>query len=590
MKFIPHSHGLRSFIITLALAASIPASAKPITESFTLQPGWNAVYFQVEPTDSDPAVVFSSPAISQVWTESVSDSPVQYISSLTESNWNEKTGLRYIPAAQPGAFVSNLFRVLGNTGYLVEVEGGSSVSLIVTGEPSLRPVSWRAESYTLSGLSLDSAQAISVGDYFLPSLAHTGQKVRTLNSLGNWIETTASSVAAVGNAYWVYTTSGSTYEGPLRIEAPSSEGILFVGESSQATVTLENLTGAPITVMIENSDSLPLLYKDYDPLTGAIWPALSTHTITINAFQTRTVEVGIRKTLLGGATEGNLKITGGGCQKYLPILIGDELEAVLLASGLKGEGTSQRGARQKSGVEAAGESLSPYAGLWIGQVLVDEVAFVNDGNPAQRSNPVPAAASFPMRLLVHFDGSGAATLLGQVTVMKTNEGDDEKFVLISDSSLLNSYDGATIVDGEPFGYRISALAFGGTDASGTAMIGSLTSGLSATLTIAKADPVNPYRHRYHPDHDGLNPFYQPYDPEPSSPILQELWDVSRTITLTLPTITLDQTQPPGASESDLRGTYEEVVTGMHKRSITSRGEFSLQRLVKIPDLNPAPVE
>lgn len=565
------------FFCWMGLTLATPhLTAAPIVEQHTLQPGWNAVYLQVEPGDPSPAAVFDHPAIEQVWTESVSGTSTQFITNINEPDWNVKAGLRFVPASRPDSFVTNLYSILGNTGYLVKVSGAAPVNLSVTGEPSLRPVNWRANSFTLSGLSLDPGDSISVGDYFLNSPPHSGQKLLTLNSSGNWIEPAPSTVAAPGKAYWVFSTSGSTHEGPLRVQPPNQDGILFAGEITSADVTLENLSAVPMQVTLTNTESLPLVYKSYDPLTGAIWPAFSNFSITLGAFETRILEIGIRKSELNGAGGGNIAIAGGGCRKLLPVLLGNNIEGTLAVAG--GSPPSPSPAN----------TTSPYAGLWIGQVLVDQVAFVNDGNPANRTLPVPTESSFPLRLLVHFTNSGAARLLGQVTVMKTGEGDDEEFVLITDSSLLGSYEGATVVDGEPFGYRISALGFDTVDSAGVAMTGNFATGLTTTLTIGKSDAVNPYKHRYHPDHDGLNPFYQPFNPEPTSPILQELWDITRTITLTVPPVTLDQTQPPGASESSLRGVYSETVTGMHKRPLHSSGGFVLNRLVKIPVLNPQP--
>ena len=105
-------------------------------------------------------------------------------------------------------------------------------------------------------------------------------------------------------------------------------------------------------------------------------------------------------------------------------------------------------------------------------------------------------------------------------------GDDEEYVLISDDTLIPSFAGASLVDGEEFGYRLTSLGFGTVSGTGIAMSGDLATGLTATLNIPRADPVHPYKHGYHPDHDGLDPLYNPQATD-LSPILTEVWDSPR---------------------------------------------------------------
>lgn len=564
----------------LSLAGASLLWSAPVSDSYVLQPGWNAVFIEVEPTDPSPAAVFNHPAIKQVWSRIESGSPVQFISDPAEADWNTAAGRRYVPAGRPEAVVTDLFAILGHRAYLVEVDGSSPVNLTVTGEPSRRSTPWQGQSYNLSGLSLDPAEPISLGDYFLPSAAHAGQKIYQLGAGGRWTEAAPSTIAGPGKAYWVFATQGSEYRAPLEVVREFEQGFLYAGEITEADVTLKNTTSAPMSVTLENVDALPLVHAQYDATQGTLWPGLSSHSLTLAAGETRVVTVGIRRSQLSNQTGGTVTITGGGCRFRVPVIIGEEIEAVIASMNAEPAAGSPA-------PSPAPPATSPYTGLWLGQVLVNKVAFVNDAVPANRTTPVNTATSFPLRVLLHFDAAGNAKLLGQVTILKKGQGADEEFVLVTNDTLIPSFAGASLVDGEEFGYRISALGFDTVSGTGIAMSGSLETGLSATLTTAKSDPVHPYKHRYHPDHDGLDAQYQPQAAN-LSPILEEVWIITRTVTLTVAAPTLDATQPPGAGDSILEGSYSEQVTGMHRETIRSSGSLSLQRLVKIPVLNPQP--
>jgi hypothetical protein len=118
--------------------------------------------------------------------------------------------------------------------------------------------------------------------------------------------------------------------------------------------------------------------------------------------------------------------------------------------------------------------------------------------------------------------------------------------------------------------------------------------LNFSLAIAANDPLNPYRHKYHPDHDNLDARFNAIDLNLVPPHLWESYDVQRRIGLTF------TDEPPGvtgAAAVDLAveldwggmtwgGLYKEVVQGIHKNAITARGYFVLQHVLLAEDLEP----
>ena len=54
-----------------------------------------------------------------------------------------------------------------------------------------------------------------------------------------------------------------------------------------------------------------------------------------------------------------------------------------------------------------------------------------------------------------------------------------------------------------------------------------------SIDIPAQDPLNPFKHKYHPDHDNLDAKFEPFDPTQLSPYLWESFAVKRTIALEL---------------------------------------------------------
>ena len=104
--------------------------------------------------------------------------------------------------------------------------------------------------------------------------------------------------------------------------------------------------------------------------------------------------------------------------------------------------------------------------------------------------------------------------------------------------------------------------------------------LAGTLLLPADHPTNPFKHKYHPDHDNLN--------ERFDGPAEESFDVTRQIALDFAAA-----PPPGRASLDfgyneMAGTYRETITGIHKNALQLEGTFFLRRLSTIAELNPAP--
>ena len=117
------------------------------------------------------------------------------------------------------------------------------------------------------------------------------------------------------------------------------------------------------------------------------------------------------------------------------------------------------------------------------------------------------------RVIVHVDAAGQAKLLQNVLLMWKNGVSDVdgrlvepgRYVLVTDEERVPDFTGAVLRDGHPVAHRISSTAFGFDDPiTMTGSLGASDSTLSCDVTLGYSDPLNPFVHRYHPDHDNLD--------------------------------------------------------------------------------------
>jgi len=118
-------------ILTLA-SLLVPAQARWVTEVITLQPGWNAVWLQVDPTNRAPASVFANFPLASAWTWSERLSATDFIQNPERTGWNRSQWLAHFASDSPEARLANLFAVLPQRAYLLKIDG-------------IQPVPWRIQ-------------------------------------------------------------------------------------------------------------------------------------------------------------------------------------------------------------------------------------------------------------------------------------------------------------------------------------------------------------------------------------------------------------------------------------------------------------
>ena len=202
------------------------------------------------------------------------------------------------------------------------------------------------------------------------------------------------------------------------------------------------------------------------------------------------------------------------------------------------------------------------------------------------------------------DGTGRACgeiVVGAQTIFTDGRGSEFRFRILlrlddvaqGQAALLPRYTAAD-------GVRTSSAAFSlpsplAAHDSGTE--DGITS-LKFAIAIDYQDPLNPFKHKYHPDHDNLDAQFIPIDPDAVPPHLWESYDIRRDIQLEFtdlpPMDTLTDTtslaQEVGWGGVMWGGYYQEVIRGLHKHDITVSGIFIIRHVLPLEQMVPQPYD
>jgi hypothetical protein len=566
----------------LIVLATLPAPARAAVSEqvITLQPGWNAIYLELQPEQRDIATVFAGLPVASVWRWRPDTSGAQFVRDPGEGLENIEGWFAWFPQPRPDAFLTNLYQIEGGTAYLVRLEGSQSRQITITGRPLFRPRIWQADAFSLTGLPIDPGNAPSFAEYFARSPAHAGQPVYTLESDGRWrlVTSPASEVILPGRAYWVFTRGNSNYQGPMQVVLDQGESLEFSAALQEMTVVLRNYSGATGSFQIQRvgGDTLPLLYRLEDEETGEVsWPVLRDSLIldapaNSDIFLTLAVD---RSRFEASRMEQVLSVRDEQGTRVLLFAGGNTIQPFIPAAA-------------KGGVaKAVGDG---YAGLWVGEIEIDKVSEAQQAG----TTPTPTLRTFVQRVLVHVDNAGQARLLKDVIQMwqdgttvpsaqdpTLNEVDQPgRYVLLTNKDLIGLYSGASTRDGTPVGIRYSTVGY---DFDGEALElegdfgGDRT--LQAAVVVEPDLPTNPFLHKYHPDHNNLDEQFLNYR--------EEAFRVVRDMQFVFSPTPPGGIAVPGWGDSRVGGTFEEAIVGLHRNPIFVSGRFELRRVSAVAVLN-----
>ncbi len=605
-----------------------PLQAQWVTQSILLEPGWNSVFIEVEPEPRETAMVFQDMSIQSVWAWNKNFSSVQFTQDPNTLLPNQPEWLHWFPADSPADIVNNLNIIRGGMPYLIQVKGDQAINWQLTGTPILREIDWYPDSFNLVGFSLDPSSPPTFHSFFSLSPAHDGQPIRRLDSSGMWepVANPFSTPMQAGEAFWIYCDGASNYAGPLQAETSSGlHELEFQRIVNTIPLRVRNNGTQPKTVTLSPLPSESPPSADVPALAGDValefntgvlpggtreWVKFPSElSLLLSPGQSLEVQIQVRRSHLvtynGGAEfflyQNLLEVSDGQSRFLFPVssegLGGDGSSTLLKSSpSLKKSGKIRKILKGRT----EGATAPPdHAGLWIGTVAVDKVSI-----PANRSDPttpVPTDSEYLFRILIHLDRDNQARLLQEAYLMfqpgtliddpldgsaTPSKIVDEpgRFVLITDESLLSNYSGSVLRDNETVGRRFSSTAFGFTEPidmiSSTSVFGATGSITTANVLLDYDDPLNPFKHVYHPDHDNLDRRF-----ENKLPAGQESFTIVRSIEMRFTDEDPDGFATPGLGDQVLVGIYKESIRGVHKDLIHLEGTFRLNLVSLVDTLN-----
>ena len=219
------------------------------TQTILLQPGWNAVFLEVNPADVGPAAVFANTPIDIVAAHYHRTSPAQSLTNLGVNPLRKGGWLVWYAAERDDAFLTTLYAIYGWQSYLIHSKAAFAWN--VKGRVEIPEVRWQPDAYNLVGFSVDALAPPTFAEFFAGSPAHRHNRIYRLVQ-GQWRQVTDPDAETMrsGDAFWIYCQGASQYQGPLVVETTTRHGLLLGGEVE--SVTLRNRAGHPITTTVEH--------------------------------------------------------------------------------------------------------------------------------------------------------------------------------------------------------------------------------------------------------------------------------------------------------------------------------------------------
>jgi hypothetical protein len=613
----------------VTLLATISAHAQWVTQSFTLEGGWNAIYLHVDPSHDTLDNLLRADAanpIEEVWLWAAPASVQQFVSSpqspaSTASHW-----VSWSRANAVGD--SALQRLSGNMACLVRVSASTSGYVWnLKGKPVPPQYQWTTTGLNFLGFPTPAA-APSFEDFLAKAPALSGTTEIYRYPGGELGDTNPARVFALrttpvrrGEAIWMRTgTAFNRYFGPFDVELQNASGAHFRDSLGQYRIRLRNTTSSQVTVTLNLLASEtppagqtaivqtpPLLLRGALNLTDLTYGYTSLNAgpqswvlaARGQAGSEAEVIVGLNRSAMtgnpGALYAGVLRFTDSFNLSQVDVPVSGEV-AGKAGLWVGGASVSSVGHFLKKFAQATNEvdfisvlerleltngadgityTWDPNSGRILAFGGGDNKAgsYVLDGPIKTDSGAV--AQPFPLRLIMHNNGANSRLFqqvfygigLGTNAVIATRQN------LLLPSALASAR-------------RITAVHLpASVNNTSWAMTGAMEQGgsLTATVVLPYDDQLaNPFLHTYHPDHDNLDPLFATTLPQGV-----ESYGISRQITLnfTAPDNNFDSLT---AGTQTLTGNYIESVTflarGSDTKTFQGLGSFSLKRISNIATL------
>lgn len=583
-------------VLALGLALPFAGHAQWQTQSILIKPGWTAVYLHVDPSytniDTLVGADLNNP-ITQIWMWQ----PPPTLQFVTSPQAPVVPSSQWLNWARAGLGMNTSLNLLfANGAYLIYSAAATNYTWQVKGKPVAPQYSWTTAGLNFLGFPTAPANPPKF-DSFL-SLSPTFQSLAQIfqypgGALGptNPSQLFAYHTTPVtrGQAFWMRSgTVFNNYFGPFTVALQSSGGVSFGDSVSQYSLHLRNTTISNVTVTLK-------LVASETPPAGQTSIVSTPSMLVRGSLNTSNLTYGFSAlppgtpqtwTLAPQGQPGSDQVVVLGLNRYVMSGSPGALFAGIL------QFTDSFGFTEVDVPVSAVQSST--AGLWVGSASVTQVRnylknYLMDSNnvPVMSSsgayivtsvntNLGAVAKPFPLRLIVHNDGTNAVLLQRAYFGLSRYTN----LMIATSQSLLDPahLDTARRITAThlPWSSNNVPLPFSGQLVQGGV--------LTATADLPYDDQAsNPFLHTYHPDHDNLDTSFK-------TELAQgyESYRLTRIITLSISPPGNDFASLTSAGQSML-GYYGETISvgglGGASRNFYASGIFSLTRISSIPTLN-----
>ncbi len=555
MKTLP----LLTVVACLALASAARAQWQNVV--YSLKGGWNAIYLHGDATHAGLDALFAAnPEVLAVWRWNPNPNPVQISSSSLIPSTSSPEWSVWV-RGQPTQ--TTLAAMSGQNAYLVQCSGAASDTFtLILPQRILPPRStWVRNGANFLGFPTRQSGG---GDYplfsqyFATFPAAIAANTRIYKYVGgdlgpaNPLQVFSPAAERVdrNRAYWFDATVVGNFYAPLEITPSNADGLTFGRTGATITVRVRNRTAAPVTVTVAPTPSaaapagqeaivapVPLTRRVFNAATATTTetPLASAFDVVVAPQSTGELVFGIDRAAMTGPA------------------------GALYASFLR---FTDSGSALDVALPAVARTTS-MAGLWVGDV---QVTNVQSRAPGASGSSTPR--SYPLRVLLHVDDSGTARLLSQVFMGKLAPAPHALGLCTRESGLK--------ADEKASATRLVAVHLP-LDTELSVGSGSVALGqtLVRTVTIPFNDRTNPFVHAYHPDHDNKDARGTPLSAGAES------YTISREFRFGFTPTPPDGSAAVGWGASVIGGTYTEILSGLHKQTITVNGTFELRRVSEL---------
>lgn len=557
---------LRAAALACIFGAS--ASAQWRSETYPLKAGWNAIWLPGDATyQTVEQHLAAVPAITQVWRWDAQANSIQFGTSPDElfsstdqwAVWN-----RADPTRRSLAYLT------GNSPYLVYASAPSSWTIKYQVKAPAAP--WQTTGANLLGFPAagnGSASSPTFQAYFaslifggargLPASAKIfkyagGELVRNVNPMA--VPPTERMDPRA--AYWISLPSATDYTAPVEYELAGG-AIDFGRTLDTLSLGVKNRTTSAITLnlSLETSEAAP---AGQAAIAGAVPLSLrTTDPATGNTTET---------SLPAGAS---IQVPASGTAAVLLALNRSQMSQNPLDSFASILSIADSANLSRVRLPVRAQPSSP-AGLWACSVAVQQVSPL--GTAAGAGDGV--GRGFQLNYLVHISGDGAARLLRTCFIGQLKSTGNPIGIAVKESDVYAKGEAQTA---PRRGFSSIIPASQPVVESSTPYSAQGT--LSWRVTHAYTDPVNPFAHAYHPDHDNRTPDFRSARQE--APTLVR--DIAMEFT-PAPPARLDAAASlaPSWGKTILGGNYAESITGLNKAPLSARGVFTMRRIAEIPTI------